>query len=188
LTRIGGISEDTRVGLAMAASARERASRPRSLVLAAILLLLITGVAALLGVKARAQSRADLRRWLSTQSESERLVSEYKSLDAKLKASGDVQAGRKITDLFSRMEALAVRAGLKDKPALPRDATPTTRNGITIRETTYESVRDPSLKALLEWATLATSEIPGLEVSSLRLQAESTGWVMRIVFRRWEKQ
>jgi hypothetical protein len=188
MSAAGGISEDTRVALMMAASARERSSRPRSLVLMALLLLTIAGGAALLGLKARDQARSDLRRWLGTQAETERLVGEYKELDTRLKASGDVQAGRKISDLFSRMEGLAVRAGLKDKPALPKEQTVSQRNGITIRETTYENIRDPSLKAMLDWASLATTEIPGLEVWSMRLQAESSGWTMRIVFHRWEKQ
>lgn len=186
-----GLSEDVRLGLSVAAASRERASRPRALVLASLLVLVIAVVAAGAGLASRAKARRELANWTQIDAQSEALAKEYAELDSRARAAGEQQTGRRIPDLFSKMEALATRAGMKDKPLPPRETTSPSRAGVTIRETTYENLRDPSIKAMLEWVHLATadpvSRLPGLEVSSLRLQAEQTGWVMRVVFRRWEK-
>ena len=40
----------------------------------------------------------------------------------------------------------------------------------------------------MEWVRMATSSIPGMEVTELKLRPDpTTGWTMDVTFRRWER-
>jgi hypothetical protein len=51
----------------------------------------------------------------------------------------------------------------------------------------YRAVRDEKLEALLGWLGQATEDIPGLEVFSVTIKPEAAGWLMDVVFTRWER-
>ena len=60
------------------------------------------------------------------------------------------------------------------------------RPGIVVTTYRYQIVKDTSLQALMEWVRRAT-EIPGMEVTELKLKAEPTDWNVDVTFRRWER-
>jgi len=126
---------------------------------------------------------------MADQVEVDQMGKEWEKLDQQEREGGPGGAsgvGRPITDLYSRMEQLATRAGIKDKPQPPRPSE-STRGAVKVVEYNYSNVKDPSLKALLEWARLATAEIPGMEVYGLTLKPDPNNWNLTITFRRWER-
>lgn len=181
-----GPGADGRFELAMAASGNERRNRPTLLVVLSVIAVVAAMGGAVWGMNARAKARADLVRALSAQARTERMAQEWGQLETQEKESPDANIGRPIPDLLSQMEGLATRAGIKDKPKPPRQS-PQTRNGITVTEYYYSEVKDPSLKALLEWLRLAGTQIPGMEVYGLDLRPDPTNWYMNVTFRRWER-
>ena len=183
------MADDARFELALAASAHERANRPRAVVAAAVVAVVVAAVVALWGWSSLRSARSGLRAALNEQVEVEAMTREWEKLDRQERengAGGQPGTGRQITDLYSRMEQLATRAGLKDKPQPPR-ANESLRGPIKIIEYTYNNVRDASLKALLEWTRLASAEIPGMEVYGLTLKPDPNNWNLVVTFRRWER-
>lgn len=184
------MSDEARYELTMAAAARARANRPSALVAGAVVLLILAVVAMAWGLVARARAMSDLRAAQSEQARVEGLVGEWTALvDAeRTQAGGKVGLGARISDLYTRMEQYATRAGLAKRPDTPRE-NPTTRPNTNIRviEYSYTNVKDPSLKALLEWVRIATAEVPGLEVYGITLKPDPNNWTMNVTFRRWER-
>lgn len=185
------LGEDARVELAMSASSQARARRPMGLVVLASVAAAIALLAAGWGLVSKSRERERWERLVSTQARVEGMIAEYRQLEERQRAAGETVAGTRVPDLLARMETIAtVRAGMREKPPLPRESSsssPRAQN-IIIREYVYEAVRDPSLAALLEWINLAQAEIPGLEVDSVRLTPDQQQWQMRVVFRRWERR
>jgi len=180
------LSDDDRFELAMGAAARERRNRPRGMVVAAGLLLLICGIVAITGLVARGSARAKLVQVRLDQAAIERMAMDWASMDEQESASANT--GQPLKNLYSTLEDLATgRAGLKDKPKPPRLSAAPPRSGIVVNEYHYTDVKDKSLKALIEWARLATIEVPGLEVVSIDLTPDPVNWTMNVTFRRWER-
>jgi hypothetical protein len=178
---------DARFELAMAASAHERANRPRALVAGAVVALVAAALLALWGLSTLRTAKASLRATLGEQVDVEQMTGEWAHLDQQEHDGGSIPGlGRPVDGLFSKMEQLATRAGLKDKPQPPRSSE-IPRGGVKVIQYTYDNVRDASLKALLEWIRLANAEIPGMELDSLTLKPDPTNWTARVVFRRWER-
>lgn len=180
------LSDDARFELAMGAAAAERRNRPRAMVVVSCVVLAVALVIAAAGVSARASARRTLARDLADQAAVEEMAQEWERLDAQARESGDVALGTKIPNLVSKVEEAAARAGLKDPLKKPR-VTPRSANGGTMNEYYYTDVKDPSLKALMEWLRLATTEIPGLEIVGVDLKPEATAWNMTVTLRRWER-
>jgi hypothetical protein len=182
------LGDESRFELAMAAAGRERANRPRILVVLAVVALLIALLAAVLGLTARAKARTRLAATLGEQTRVDQMLKEWDDLKQQEQASaGPSGTGQHLGDLDSRMEDMARRAGIKDTPPHPRPNTPTTRAGVKVFEYAYTGIKDPSPKPLLEWCRLAAAEIPGLEVYSIDLKPDPNNWTMDVIFRRWER-
>ncbi len=184
-TRLG---EEARFELTMAATARERANRPVSMLVLAGAVLAAAAVFAAYAVASRASSRAQLRRGLSDQVEVEARVGEWKKLAEAETANAQGGAAGKPGDFrVSKMEELATRAGMKARPNAPSTRDDKSRAGIVVFTHVYTEVRDPSLSSLVEWVRSACAEIGGLEVMSLTVRPEPAGWKMDVTFRRWER-
>lgn len=188
MTRGGSVSEDARLELAMAASARERGSRPLGLVvLAGLVLAGCIGLAAW-GLVSRASARAAAERRGLERVRVEQLMNEIQSLEQQRAASGVDSVGQRIPDMLSRVERLAQEAGLKDKLAAPREGTERKPSGNVELKYTYDNVKDASLPAILEWVSLVPGRIPGTDVWEVKLDADPNQWTARVVFRRVEKR
>ena len=184
-----GISDEARFELALAATGRERANRPRTLVGAAALTLAAALLLAIWGLSSMRSARGAYSRALGEQADVERMGLEWEKLNQQESEAGPggmPGVGKPIDHLYDKMEQLAVRAGVKDKPQPPR-ANETTRGGVKVIEYNYTNVRDPSVKVLLEWARLAAAEIPGMEVYGLTLKPDQNNWNLNVTFRRWER-
>jgi hypothetical protein len=182
------MSDEARFELAMAAAGRARRNRPTALVVAGAAALALAAVLTIWGVSARATAWAALKREQGASASLDLLRAEWERLDEAQREGGDSQAGRVIRDLQAQMESLATRAGMKAIPNHPRIPTPSLRGGVQVYEYHYSEVRDPELKALVEWMRLATTEIPGLEVYSVILTPEANNWKLDVTFRRWQRE
>ncbi len=173
----------------MAASGRERANRPRALVVVAVLALVLALIGVVWGLSSRRSSMRELRAAQADQVQVDQMLKEWEALDRQEHEGGPggmSGLGKPIDGLYSKMEQLAVRAGIKDKPQPPRPLE-NNRPPLKIIEYNYTGVRDPSLKALLEWPRLAVAEIPGMEVYGLKLKPDPNNWTLDVTFRRWER-
>ena len=186
MSRIG---DESRFELVQAASGRERANRPLGLVIIACLALAIAFLSAIWALSSRRAAMSDLRATLAEQTDVEQMTEEWKRLDRLEREGGPgggAGLGKQVDHLYDKMEQLAVRAGIKDKPQPPRPIE-TPRPPIKVIEYAYTGVKDPSLKALLDWTRLASAEIPGMEVYGITLKPDPTNWSMNVTFRRWER-
>jgi hypothetical protein len=179
------LGDEARFELSLAAAGRERANRPRALVALALLVLVLAMLGAVWGLASRRSTIRALRVAQDEQVRVDQLLKEWDRLE-KQQPSGAGPLGGKIDGLYTKMEDLARRAGVKNKPDLPRQ-TETRRGDIKIIEYHYQNLKDASIKALLEWARLASTEIPGMEVYNLKLNPDPTNWTMNVTFRRWER-
>lgn len=178
------ISDDLRYELADAARAAELGNRPRSLLILATLLFLITGVA----LVATLRTREAAARQLESQSYRKALVDglalQFDAVERRMH-SADISGNAPLTDLLSRIEKAASDAGLRDSPKIPQPNTSKTTGG-TKNLYTY-AMQDPSLENLLAWVEGAKANVPGLEVSSIEIVPAPKVWKFNVTFVRWER-
>jgi hypothetical protein len=186
------LSEDTRLELSFAAMAHERRNRPLSVLIVAVAALLLMAMFAGFGIRSRGAARAELRRTMTDQALVERYAEELAALERMERdPSSGRGGGRPIPNLLTRMEELAVQAGL-EKPRPPRVPAPEQRGAIRITHYHYGDNTNPithtSLSSLLDWLRLAQSEELGMEVTGLNLRPDGNNWRMTVSFRRWERE
>lgn len=185
----GRLSEEARFELAMGASARERRNRPVALVALAGAVLVAAGVFAGWSLSMRGSAIAERARAIRDERAVEALAGEWEELARRQREAPDVRLGDPMPNILSRMEELATGAGLKTRPTNPQTRVADRRQGVVVNEYIYRTVKDPSLRALMEWVRSAAAEPGmGMEVTDLKLRPEqSGGWTMDVTFRRWER-
>jgi hypothetical protein len=178
------LGDEGRFELAMAASAQEKRNRPVALPLLAAVVLMASLIFAVWALSAR--NAAERNRVVAQSDEAavKQMASDWQEL-VRQEHDAPGLSGEKMPNLLSRMESLAREAGLKATPANPQTASEP-RQGIIVTTYSYRTVKDASLTALMEWIRKA-AEIPGMEVTELKLKAEPTDWSMDVTFRRWER-
>jgi hypothetical protein len=181
------LGEDDRFELVLGAAARARRNRPVGMVAIAAVLLAVSLVFALYSVTSRAASRRGLVRAEKNAVQADVLIDQWKRLVQAEAADPRSGAGQPDQFKASKMEDLAIRAGMKTKPNTPHPAEDKTRPGIVTKRYIYTDVRDPKLGPMLEWIRLGCAETPGLELDSLTLKPEPAGWKMDVTFRIWER-
>ncbi|MCC6426464.1 MAG: hypothetical protein IT435_06555 [Phycisphaerales bacterium] len=186
-----GSTQEHREQLAAAAAITERRNRPRHLLILALILLLSACLMLLWAMSARNAAREDLS---SARQQAQRvldLIAEWKSLKDAGADAGKMKLNEPLTSFYSKIEAAATRAGVKDRiPSMQaqtdvRDA----RSGAVQKKIRYQRVQDAELSALVKWLELACEDVPGLEVYSLRVQPLTTQglWQFDVMFSRWER-
>jgi len=180
-------SEEARTSLLAAAAGSERRNRPVYLVAIASLLLLACAISLgwslwVLGAASREFGRERGAATALAQS-----VGRLKELEA---AQGGGEKGPPANDrILTMLQAAAEKAGIANsKGLIPRQGAPETRAGGVQRvKFDYDAVRDPSLEPLLLWLKHAGEDVPGIEVYSVNLRPEANGWLMKVVFQRWQR-
>jgi hypothetical protein len=184
-TRAGMIDE-ARTMLAAVASRAEQRNRPRTLVLASMVLLVLGAWFAWSGYRSAQDASSRAR---AAQTNAEKTVQAASRLRViQNDESGDgIQASAPMTQLLSTIEGLGPSAGLAKPVPLPqRQTTPVRSLGWNQVKATY-SIRDASLDAILRWANSIVERVPGMEVHAVTVSPEATEWLVIIVFSRWEK-
>jgi hypothetical protein len=180
-----GLGDEGRFELAMAASAQEKRNRPLGLPLLACVVLVASLVFAVWSLSARNAAMRERARAESDDVAVRQMTGDWEALRVQERDAPGLGLGERMPNLLSRMENLAREAGLKNTPANPQTS-PDARPGIVVTTYSYRTVKDASLAALMEWVRKAT-EIPGMEVTELKLKAEATEWSVDVTFRRWER-
>jgi hypothetical protein len=183
-----GLSDEARFELAAAAAGRARRNRPTALLVFAGLALVVSLVGAAWGFSARATARAAFTREQHDNAEVQQLTAEWARLDKAEHEAGDTGVGKPLSDLYSRIQTMARNAGMKETTMTPRTPTNETRpGGLTVTTYPYADIKDPELKALMQWMANATSDIPGLELYEVKLSPDANNWTLGVTFRRWTK-
>jgi hypothetical protein len=181
-----GLSEEARFELAVAAGAQEKRNRPVGLVVIGCVVLAVSLVLASVALATRNSALHDRRKALADEKAVEQMARDWQGLIAQERLAPGTGVGEKMPGLLSRMEQLAREAGVKTTPQNPQTKVDQ-KSGIVVTEYTYGNVKDDSLAALLGWIQRAL-EIPGMELTGLKLKADAKGWSLdEATFRRWER-
>ena len=178
--------EDRRYALVALAAQRERAMRSRALLvlggLAVVAALVALGLGLLAQRRAGAALSAENRRALSVITVADQL----RLLDQRDTSGTDALVGEPITNLYSRVQELARRAGLVSDIRLPGETQ--VGQGSGVRRMAYRYLtNDPSLEHIMRWVSLVTTEIPQMHVRSIKLSPLAGGWSIEVSFSRWER-
>lgn len=182
--------EQLRAELSASAARTQRANRPQLIVIIAALGLMSALVFLFLSWRAKSDAETTLRRNESFAKSALESAARLRALKAKATQNRTADQGADVlTQLRSRLQDTAELAGVKQaKTMLPRNTrsnrSPT---GKSVQNLYDYEVRDESLPALLTWVERSTTDVQGLEVSSISILPEATQWTMRVTFARWEK-
>lgn len=181
--RAGGLSEEARFELSMAAAARERRNRPMLPTLVAALALVIGAVLALTGLTSKASAEAAYRRAVAQAGRTQGQLDEFARLS---QGDSDMDVGAIVDKPISRIGQMAVLAGMPEEPRPPTETAQEIGGG-TLHSYLYTGVHAEELRTLLDWLRQATEAVPGLEVYGLTTSPDPTGWKLTVTFRRWER-
>lgn len=195
-TMDGAGTGSARLELAMAAAGRERANRPRVLVVLALVLLAATLIYAITGLSARASAQARVARAVRNATEIRTLVAEYQA------SSSVSSAARFVPDPLyaAKLERLAEGSGLILTGTVSSNDAPTTTPvpGL-VKKTHRVEANNADPAVILAWllTTQDAAQYPGLEISNLLLSPAGSGgaeaqfeggWRMVVDFVRWERK
>lgn len=180
--------DQNRGDIAVAASRNERSNRPTHLVIMAIALTAIALVFLLIATKARSGGLAELAKEKKVGTAAAELVAQLREIKS-AEASTSVRYGKSETELLqSKFSNAAAAAGLKQFPQVYTKRPQNDRDigGVHRTKVGYD-VRDESMPNLMKWVQNVVRDTPGLEVYSITLKPEATGWLLKITFSRWER-
>lgn len=181
------LTPDDRYELATRAQSQQRLNSPRHLILLGMLLLVIAFI--VLGIAWQTRAAAIKRNELAASklAQVEALIEEIQTLEVMQQNSSTKDMFEPLPDILSTLQSLGQRAQLENDIGIPRN--PGSRpEGNAILKTYPYNINDPALENLIEFAKLAQSEIPGLQLSELELQPRNQYWSMSVVFTRYERR
>lgn len=182
--------EDRRAMMTARAARTERQNRPVHVVALSCVLLVVAGGALLLAWSRMGDAKGQLEGAARQRERFVELGIRWRALQAKSSGDQGPKPGEVATNIGSRIQAQATRAGMANSPGLPTTRDERARPGATSKRTLiqFSNVRDPDLSALCRWIDYSISEVPGLELHSLTLKVEEGQWNMTMVqFSRWER-
>jgi type II secretory pathway component PulM len=187
----GADLREVRERLAVTAAMSERRNSPRHLLFLALFLLLVSIVVLFWSMRSRQSAGAGLDAATAEAARVRQLVAEYGTLKAAGADTTKSRLNEPLTSFYSRIEAAATRAGVKDRipSARPQGDTRDARTGAVQKRIRYERVQDPDLSALVRWMQYACEDVAGLEVYSLKVQplVGTPNWQVEVTFSRWER-
>ncbi len=177
--------EQARQDVAVAAARQARRNTPTHLIVLALLLLGIALICTLVAgaSRAAAQERLDAQKRQSARVAE--LVARLNQFN-EAERTGVQRWGQPAERVQSKIQQAAVQAGVKAAipPVNPTRSSPI---GNAQRIQFKYDIRDESLNSLLKWVELATRDVPGLEVYSVRIRPEANQWDLNVTFSRWER-
>lgn len=191
--------DQARIELAMAASATERANRPRGLVIIAGLLLVAALIYSLMGLSARSATHSRVESARSQTREVLKVVGRIKALQNQQATRGLMPDPRVAKSIEELAAAAGVKADASGKPLIVPETEVTGMAVPGIAQKKYAArVSGQEPKALLQWlvGVQSSGDTRGVEIFQLTLQpdgagsmgAASTGWTMIVEFVRWESR
>ncbi|MCG3124384.1 MAG: hypothetical protein GIKADHBN_02847 [Phycisphaerales bacterium] len=183
--------EERREQLAASAAAAVRRNRPRHLLVLAMVLLVSSCLMLLWSLSSRNGAKRDLDAVRAEAARVEQLVAEWKALKSEKPDAGESRLNEPLTAFYSRIEAAATRAGVKERiPSMQAQSdTRDVRTGAVQKKIRYQRVQDADIGALVRWLEFACEDVPGLQVYSLRVQPQTAQgqWQIDVTFSRWER-
>lgn len=178
------LSDDARYALSAEADAIGRANKPQHLlVIAGIVFVVVSGIAGW-AWNQRASAERALEQAERKRDKIGAMVAQLELLEVESLTRPEDEAGRPISDLFSRIESMAQRAGLESRIQIPTVRNES--NGDAVRRRYPYRLSDPSLGNLLSWVAMVEQEIPGMQVYRLSLDPTRNGWTINVTFSRVE--
>ena len=185
-----GMSEESRLQVAVVAGATERANKPRALLLLSGVLLLAAGIYALVQGQALGAARAEIR-------EQQRVSVELGSLAAELRAAHAAQqldALPRDPQTTAKLERLAKSLGLPATMIIDERPTNAGAPGFSKRLYTTRFIA-PDVGLVIEWLVRATGPndagLTGMQVNSLKLKPQHNikngGWEVDVSLSRIER-
>jgi hypothetical protein len=179
------LDDDQRFELGAIAARDERRNRPAHWLLLATLCFAGSLLALIWAGWSRAAAAKQLGDQRYIASQTSEICGQIQALREQAAKQGD-KANQPITQIRSRLQAIAQEAGIKNKLQIPRDEEE--RRGASKRvKFRFDNVQDESLPALLSWLDKAVTELPGMEVYSVSIRPLANQWVMNVTFARWER-
>ena len=182
-------SEDDRFQIEFTAQQTERRNRSLRLVVLGSMVFVVCALVWVWGSSSKASAMRDLRAEQRDQVNIEMKLAQIESLRAQ--GIDESARGEPITGMGTRLQDIAVAAGVADPIPIPDETTDNVAGG-RIKQYHYQDVTSPTLEPLLVWMRKATDKdqgIDGLEVISLTIAPEPNRkeWTVDVSFRRWER-
>lgn len=190
MSRAPALSEDRRLELTALAARTERANQPRHFVLLALLACAAALLALVISWNSYRAASARLTQERTTAEEITQTAARLRTLREQAAAN---TSGPAISEgghlILTRIEQASSDAHLEKRTSAPLRTRPDVKDQASnaVRKTWEYEVRDKNLNAIVQWMTLATEKVPGLEVNSVTLRPEAQQWFCRVVFTRWER-
>jgi len=173
--------------LAMRAGRAERANKPTILLLLACLVLAGAFIFLMASVSRLSDARGELAMRRENAEQMSVLVAQLKQMrDFSTEAAPMVQDPD--PQILSRISQVAANAGLANPLRVPTTPPKTvSRDGTVQRSKWLYKFTDPSLAAVMRFATLAEREIPGMRVHAIRLTPQNEVWSVELTLSRLER-
>lgn len=183
------LDNDARFDLSMAAAARERANRPRLLVIVAGVVLVGALIVFAIGANSRAAAARDLRAEYARSQQIQTLITRLTNLRER-STSGAVGANDPMP-VFATLQRVYTQAGMPRTLSAPVGEPitqhPDRERNLLIKGYDFRNITSPELAPIMRWLELAHQEIPGLEVTKIDLRAGPGGWTLTVSFSRVER-
>ncbi len=185
-----GSGDQRGIETAMAAGARERANKPRHVVMIAVVVLVIAGVYGLMSWSKLSGAKRELRGLNSQYASTKRLMNEIESIEQNQSGFEQTTYG------VSIIEGLATSVGLEGTRVSEKTDEDRSLKPLGLRPKRYTTeVRNAEPEKLLQWliTVMSADELDGIDIDLLKLKQERSrtpdqgGWTMNVQFVRYEK-
>lgn len=172
--------------LAAAAQRSAAKNHPRSMVLLALMVLTLAVLWFSVSYKRHADAKDQLETLTDKANATMREAAKLK-LYRELKAEKDRDSGGAAAGSWlGQLEAFGPAVGLTKPLTVPSTRTDRPAGKPTRTTATY-TIRDENLGAMLAWVDKATTEVPGVEGTSMLVKPEAEVWMMTVVLVRYER-
>lgn len=173
--------------LAMRAGRAERANKPTILLLLACLVLVGAVIFLMSSVSKVSDARGNLASRRANAEQMSILVAQLKQM-----REYSVEAAPMVQDpdpqILSRITAVAANAGLATQLRVPVTPPKTvSRDGTVQRAKWQYKFSDPSLAAVMRFASQAERDIPGMNVHAIRITPQNEQWAVELTLSRLER-
>jgi hypothetical protein len=181
-------ADEARALAAARAATVERANRPVLPLAAAVVLLLASGVLAVVAAVRHGAAESALSAARASATEIARLTQQHRNLQELSRDPARERLAASGGQILSQIYAAGVAAGLQGLTQTPRTLPRAVSvEGASRSDYAYDGVRDADLSRILNWIASVTRDVPQADVTRIRIRPEPTGWAVDVTFSRWER-